>query len=183
MPTKRSARPTTLSCGPVQHVDSVSGSSPAPPVSHVNVGLVPKCSMRSVLVQAAAGRRCRLSKCETREKRSARSVTTSRCRVQYPNYAFGTSAADPRHRVDGVLARKSSDACRGLASVAADGCYCMQTSSITLASTMLSAVGYRADLGDALSSATTVCAVCVHARRRMARTGAARPEAMTVVSF
>ena len=31
MPTKRSARPTTLSCGPVQHVDSVLGSSPAPP--------------------------------------------------------------------------------------------------------------------------------------------------------
>ena len=44
MPTKRSARPTTPSCGPVQHVDSAPGSSPAPPVSHINAGPDLKCS-------------------------------------------------------------------------------------------------------------------------------------------
>ena len=206
MPTKRSARPTTLSCGPVQHVDSVFGSSPAPPVSHINVGLVRKCSdalraragrcrtpLSSIEVRdvrkngphaprrrravacstrttrpaprqlflrptstacssdarrgpalvaalAAHRRRCR-SKRETREKRSARPVTTSRGRVQYPNYTSGTSAAVPLPHVDGMLVRKSSDARRGLASTATAGSHCMQTSSITSASATLSAGG------------------------------------------
>ena len=36
-------------------------------------------------------------------------ATTSHGRVRHPNHASGTSAADPRHHVDGLLVRKSPD--------------------------------------------------------------------------
>ena len=106
MPTKRSARPTTPSCGPVQHVDSVFGSSPAPPrLTHQcrarpQVLRCAPCSCRPLQDPAVVERSARRAK-----KRPARPATTSRGRVQHPNYSSGTSAAVPSPHVDGMLVR------------------------------------------------------------------------------
>ena len=101
MPTKRSARPTTTSCGPVQHVDSAPGSSPAPPVSHVDVEPDRKCS--DALRARASRCRMPLPSIEVRDVRKTvrtprddvvRSRAAPELRVRHP----GSRSPAPRQR-------------------------------------------------------------------------------------
>jgi hypothetical protein len=65
--------------------------------------------MRAVLAPNAEGSAAVDRNAKRPKKRSACPATTSHDRVRHPNHASGTSAADPRHHVDGLLVRKSPD--------------------------------------------------------------------------